>query len=260
MRLLKTSAFCLIALLLLAARAEAAVRLLPHRAAYGLALATPGKDSDLAAVRGLLVLEWRPACDGWLSHQRLGFVATRNDGTSFTYDVRFSSWESLDNTQLRFNVRSYDAGAIFEEYKGEARLDGPGQGGRAVYVSPPDLEMALPPGTLFPTRHLHKLVERALAGERLVSHVVFDGSGPDALSEVTAVIAGVRRTDDNGQPRWPVTLAYHSIDASDALPVFELAFELAADGVLRDVLLDYGDFSLSGRLEKLEELPAPPCE
>lgn len=258
MRLVKTSAFCLV-LTLLPAGSDAAVRLLPHRAAYGLALASPGAEADLAAVQGVLVLEWRPACDGWLSHQRLGFVATRNDGSSFTYDVRFSSWESRDSDELRFNVRSYDEGAVFEEYRGTARLDGPGGSGLAVYDTPSGLQTVLPPGTLFPTSHLHRLVERALEGQRIVSHVVFDGSGPEALSEVTAIVAGARTAED-GQQRWPMTLAYHSLHGREPLPAFELAFELAADGVLRDVLLDYGDFSLSARLEKLEALDPPRCD
>lgn len=260
MRVPPTSAFSLIALVLLAGPAAAAAPLLPHRAAYRLALASPGAHSDLAAVRGGLVMEWQPACDGWLSHQRLGFVAMRNDGSSFSYDVRFSSWESLDNTRLRFNVRSYDDGTIFEAYKGAASLDGPGEGGRAVYLTPPGLEIALPPGTIFPTRHLQLLVEAAQGGERIVSHRVFDGSGPDALSEVTAVIAGPREAGPGTQPHWPVTLAYHSFEGRDSLPVFELAFDLAPNGVLRDVLLDYGDFSLSGSLEKLETLTPPLCD
>ena len=73
-----------------AVAAAPAVDLLSHRAAYRLSLAQAGRPS-LAHVRGGLVLEWRAACDGWLSQQRLGFVAESDDGPGFSYDVRFSS-------------------------------------------------------------------------------------------------------------------------------------------------------------------------
>ena len=42
------------------------------------------------------------------------------------------------------------------------------------------------------------------------------------------------------------------MDGDDALPQFEIAFDLSAGGVLSNVRLDYGEFTLKADLEKLE--------
>jgi hypothetical protein len=214
-------------------------------------------------VRGGLVLEWRAACDGWISQQRLGFVAEVEDGPGFAYDVRFSSWESLDSTQLRFNVRSFDGPNMHEEFRGLAKLGAPGAGGTAHYQVPQGEDVRLPAGTIFPTEHVADLIEAARAGERIVSRQVFDGSGEDALTRATAVIGAAKRSalpaGGGEEVRWPVSIAYFPFDGDDTLPQFEIAFDLSAGGVLSDVRLDYGEFALKAELEKLETFERPDC-
>jgi EipB-like len=244
----------------------APVNLLPHRAAYRLSLADAESGSGVTQVRGGLVLEWRAACDGWLSQQRLGFVAQSDEGPGFTYDVRFSSWESRDNTQLRFNVRSFDGSRMQEEFRGLARLEAPGAKGTARYSLPEGDVVELPAGTIFPTEHVADLVEAAQAGERVVSRQVFDGSGENALTRATAIIGrpeAVRLAGGTGEERrWPVGIAYFGEGKAedDALPQFEISFDLSEGGVLHDVKLDYGEFTLDARLEKLETFDRPDCK
>ena len=248
-----------------AAQAAPTVNLLPHLAAYRLSLADAESGSDLAQVRGGLVLEWRADCDGWLSQQRLGFVAESDGGPGFTYDVRFSSWESRDSTQLRFNVRSFDGPKMQEEFRGLARLEGPGAKGTARYTVPEGDVVELPAGTIFPTEHVADLIEAARAGESVVSRQVFDGSGENALTRATAIIGRpetVPLPDGAGEERrWPVGIAYFGDEKeADALPQFEIAFDLSEGGVLRDVRLDYGEFTLKAELEKLETFERPDCK
>ncbi|HEX6011714.1 MAG TPA: DUF1849 family protein [Geminicoccaceae bacterium] len=243
----------------------APVNLLPHRAAYRLSLAEAESSAGLAAVRGGLVLEWRAACDGWLSLQRLGFVAESDEGPGFTYDVRFSSWESRDNTQLRFNVRSFDGPRMQEEFRGLAKLEAPGAKGTARYSLPEGDVVELPAGTIFPTEHVADLIEAAQAGERVVSRQVFDGSGENALTRATAIIGRPKAVRLAGgaaeERRWPVGIAYFGEGKAedDALPQFEISFDLSEGGVLHDVKLDYGEFTLDARLEKLETFEQPDC-
>ena len=246
-----------------AVAAAPAVDLLSHRAAYRLSLAQAESGAGVSAVRGGLVLEWRAACDGWLSQQRLGFVAEAEDGPGFAYDVRFSSWESLDSTQLRFNVRSFDGPNMHEEFRGLAKLAAPGAGGTARYQIPRGEDVALPAGTIFPTEHVIDLIEAARAGERIVSRQVFDGSGEDALTKATAVIGAAKRSalpaGGGEELRWPVSIAYFPFDGDDTLPQFEIAFDLSAGGVLSNLRLDYGEFTLKADLEKLETFDQPDC-
>jgi hypothetical protein len=248
-----------------AAEAAPAVDLLSHRAAYRLSLAQTDSGSGLAQVRGGLVLEWRAACDGWLSQQRLGFVAQADDGPGFTYDVRFSSWESRDSTQLRFNVRSFDGPRMQEEFRGLAKLPAPGAAGTARYSVPEGEEVVLPAGTIFPTEHVADLIAAARAGENVVSRQVFDGSGEDALTKATAVIGRAKTVPlpDGGageEQRWPVSIAYFAAKGDDTLPLFEIAFDLSPGGVLSNVRLDYGDFTLTADLEKFETFAQPDCK
>lgn len=243
---------------LAATAAEAGpIELLPHRAAYRVTLAENGRNGSVTAVQGGLVLEWRAECEGWISNQRLGFVAATEDGPDFSYDVRFSSWESRDNTQLRFSVKSFDDGAPGEEYRGRASLEAPGGKGVAHFSLPEESRLELPAGTIFPTEHIKRLIAAAEAGERMVTHSVFDGSGKDALSTVSAVIGKAKEVE--GITRWPVRLAYFSARKNDATPDFSIGFDLDRRGVLYDITLDYGDFVLKGRLDRLEPLPTPDC-
>jgi hypothetical protein len=246
-----------------AARAAPAVDLLPHRAAYRLTLLESDGDAGLSEVRGGLVLEWRAACDGWLSQQRLGFVAQADEGPGFTYDVRFSSWEARDRTVMRFNVRSFDGPRLEEEFRGQAQLAGPGGEGKVSYAVPQGEQAELPAGTVFPTEHVQDLIAAARAGERFVTREVFDGSGENALTRATAVIGPAKEAnlpDGRAERRWPVGLAYFPLAGDDALPQFEIAFDLSEGGVLHDVTLDYGDFTLKADLEKLEPLERPACD
>lgn len=249
---------------LVAAPAAAAVDLLSHRAAYRVSLARSDGVGGLESARGALVVEWRADCSGWLSQQRLGFVGQPSEGPEFYYDVRFSSWEAPDYTRLRFQTRAFEDGKESEAFSGSAALEGRGGRGEARYAEPEEQRIDLPAGTLFPTQHVVRLVEAATAGERIVDHYVFDGSGADALKKVAAVIgepeAAAGEGGGAGERRWPVRLAYYGAGEADGLPEFQLSFDLGERGVIDDVVLDYGDFALKGELEKLEPLPEPSCE
>jgi hypothetical protein len=247
---------------MLAASPAAAV-LQPHRAFYRLDLARAGGVGPLLGVQGGLVIEWRLACDGWLSRQRLGFVAATEDGAGLARDVRFSSWEASDGSSLRYTVRSFAGDALEEEFRGEALLEGQG-GGTASFSEPEQVEVPLPSGTVFPTEHLERVLISAEQGERLTTHEVFDGWGFDSLTQITTVIgepATLPPSADGpeGQRAWPVSMAYYDVDSQSDVPDFEASFLLTPDGVMHELALDYGDFMLDATMERLELLDQPAC-
>jgi hypothetical protein len=256
-----------VAVLVGMAPASAATGLEPHLAAYRLALHAKDSTSALVDVRGGLVIEWRLACDGWLSRQRLSFVAATEDGPGFSHDVRFSSWEALDGLRLQYTIRSYNADGVEQEYRGEAQLEPGGAGGLATFSTPSAKEVTLPPGTVFPTDHLQRLLASARAGVKFLSHDVFDGWGFDALTQITSVIGAPRKieapasdaADGLGGRAWPISMAYYNVEHPTETPEFEASFLLSDNGVLSDLVLDYGDFSLEAKLEKLELLDRPKC-
>jgi hypothetical protein len=240
--------------------------LAPHIAAYRLDLHGRQGTSNLVDVQGALVIEWRLACDGWLSRQRLGFVATTQDGGGFSHDVRFSSWESTDGSQLQYTIRSYNDEGMQEEYRGEARLQ-PDGSGVAKFSAPSERDVKLPPGTIFPTEHMRRILAGADQGARFLSHEVFDGWGFDALTQISSVIGQPKQIEplasgpaNDGDGRgWPVSMAYYNLEHRAETPEFEASFLLTEKGVLRDLILDYGDFQLAATLERLELLDRPDC-
>ena len=239
-----------------------------HRAAYRLKLDQSHRMSGLAGVNGGLVIEWRRACDGWLSHQRLGFIAATEGGGDFSHDVRFSSWEAVDGSEMRYTVRSYDGDRLREEYMGNARIDSVESGGVATFTRPDQREVTLPPGTVFPADHFNRLLAEADKGGSFITHEVFDGWGFDALTQVTSVIGQARRFEPSNDMElsarpdadaWPVSMAYYNLTDKSDLPEFEAKFMLTEQGVLQELLLDYGGFRLKATLAEYERLDEPTC-
>jgi hypothetical protein len=54
-------------------------------------------------------------------------------------------------------------------------------------------------------------------------------------------------------------MAYYNVENSTDTPEFEASFLLIENGVLSELVLDYGEFSLDATLEKLELLEPPDC-
>lgn len=239
-----------------------------HRAAYRLKLDQSNRMTGLAGVDGGLVIEWKRACDGWLSHQRLGFIASTESGVGFSHDVRFSSWEAADGSEMRYTVRSFEGDQLREEYMGEASIDSFESGGVASFTRPDRKEVDLPPGTVFPADHFNRILAEADGGGSFISHEVFDGWGFDALTQVTSVIGQLRPyepsndqelTANSDARAWPVSMAYYNKSDGSDLPEFEAKFMLTEDGVLQELLLDYGDFRLKATLAEFERLDEPAC-
>jgi hypothetical protein len=70
----------------------------------------------------------------------------------------------------------------------------------------------------------------------------------------------LKRLGLDRQPSWPVAISYYETNGrEDAVPSYELSFLLHANGVSRKLHINYGEFSVTGRLDKLEYLPSTPC-
>ena len=178
-------------------------------------------------------------------------------GRASAYDVRFSSWESRDNTQLRFNVRSFDGPKMQEEFRGSAKLPWPRRlRARRTTACPEGEDVALPAGTIFPTEHVADLIAAARAGEHVLNRQVFDGSGEDALTKATAVIGTAKTGDADRRRRGAALAGQHRLfrrrRATTRCRSSRSRSTFPPGGVLSNVRLDYGDFTLKADLEKLE--------
>lgn len=239
--------------------ADAWAELQAHRAAYRLNLASGEASSGVIDASGGLVVEYRRDCDGWESRQRLGFVADTEEGQDFTYDVHSTNWESLDHTKLRFTTVYFQGEMKLEEFRGEASFASGKDAGTADFEVPTLETVRLPAGTEFPTAHVMTLIEAAEAGDLMVTRELFTGSGPDPLMTVNAVIAHPKDVEDTPVKGWRVRLAFFPTDGTSEVPVTEIGYYLGSDGVIDDVIIDYGDFVLEGERASLEWLDHPDC-
>ncbi len=248
---------------LLAIAGAARADLVSHRALYKLTLGSSGSASTVADLNGRMALELVDVCDGWTLGQRIVLDVVRPDGQEFRSYTSFTSWESKDGTRFRFAQQTKHNGQTIEEMSGRAVVD-PVKGGVAYLTKPEEIEIPLPGGTLFPTRHTALLIARAQAGERHFLGVVFDGTTLDNPNKVSVFIGAPAQLPglvEGAGPltAWPVRVAFFALERKSPEPDIEIGMMLQADGVARDVDLDYQAFTVHGELETFEPLPPLSC-
>jgi hypothetical protein len=244
--------------------------ILPHRAGYELTLKSARSGSGVIDVSGILSYDWADSCDGWVIEQRYLLQVIRGDGPVVQISASYANWESKDGLRYRFYVkrsRGSEDDEQISEVQGEAKLEGDGQGGVARFEKPEKQQVKLPKGTLFPTQHTLLLIKQAIAGEKFNRHPVFDGAEVEGPSMMTAFLLPKRPEPPGGkpaaltdaQPVWPATIAVFSGGEATETPSFEMTIYLQANGVVPELVMDYGDFVVHGRLKVYEKLKKAEC-
>jgi hypothetical protein len=247
--------------------AWAGVDIVPHRAIYDMGLSSVRSSANVADVQGKMTFEWADVCDGWTIEQRfqLDFVYAEGDRVAMT--TNYVTWEAKDGKAYRFNVRKLMNGQLDEELRGDAELRA--DGGTARYLRPKEAQLKLPQGTMFPTAHTIELLRHATSGDKVFGTMVFDGSDEEGLTEISAAV-GLRTqvakeggTIPGGEllqgPHWPIRLAFFPPSSDNASPEYEMSMDLLENGVARSMVIDYGDFTVAAKLERIEAIPRPRC-
>ncbi len=247
----------------------AAVTIAPHRAVYALELSQARSGSNVTQAEGRLEYEWDDVCDGWTVRQRTLLTMVHRSGRSIQSNWAINSWESKDGLKYRFFVRRFHASGAVESVRGHAELDGPGLGGRAVYFDPEERVIDLPAGTVFPTNYSLEMMARAEEGRLPVWRVMFDGFGDDELLGVNAAMVSALAAGESASlesamiadlPSWRVRLAFFPLDRRTPEPDREQGFRVFANGIVDELVIDYGDFSIDADLETLSSLPEASCK
>ncbi|MDX1431569.1 MAG: DUF1849 family protein [Gammaproteobacteria bacterium] len=242
-----------------------AAGLLSHRAVYSLTRAHSSQAMDVTGVKGRLEMTFEAACDGWRMEQFIGFQLYHPQGPGLEHLAQLSGWESVDGADYRFNTLSYVDREVQEKLGGVAHVEAHGKAGETTYSTPEPITRSLPPGTIFPARHLAELVAAAARGERHLARTVFDGSTMDSPYEIVAFIGEPREPSAQapagleGLRSWPLRLAYFRVATKQPSPEFEMSAVLYENGVAGDMVYDYGDLAIDVKLAELERLPATEC-
>ncbi len=247
---------------------EAAAQMLrPARTVYDLKLDGSRENPGIDAAKGRLVVELLEDCDGFIFNQAFISNITSSEGPDIVGDMQASVWESRDGRAVRFNLLNRINGKSVDRERGRGDIDSQGAG-NAVWQLPKKRKLALPKGTMFPISHNRKVLEHARRGSHGFEVAFFDGSY-DAGYYLTSTFIG-NPTDRGKDPgsellakdltSWPVRLAYYHYDSPLGVPQFEVGFTLYSDGVVDDLVLDYPEFGLTGRLVELKYLDQPNCD
>ena len=259
---------------LLGCETTAAADMAPYRARYSLSLVSSDGSSGVVGAGGALLDEWNRTCDGWTEQEHFYLHLDYGEDSDQQSDLdsysSLVSWEASDGSRFRFDMRRSSSDEPYEEIRGEAKLTRPGAGGIVVFERPKPTTLQLPRGALFPAADTRFLIARAEAGDRFVGSRVFDGSDLDNAGEVTAVIGprlapgavakvGAPHAALLDRPSWKIRLAFFPTNPEAVTPDYEESVRLLDNGVLADMVFDYGDYRIPAKLEQIDALPGPHC-
>ncbi len=238
-----------------------------HRAAYRLNL-DRSRDNAIVRADGVMVYEVVDACDGWATRQRFTLMLTDRDGQVVESASDYSTYETKDGRRIRFSLTQTSQGAVSQRVSGEAEV-APDGAGRARYADPEQKEEPLPPGTLLPMLHTIRSLAAARAGTRLLVTPLFDGTNPDGAQDTTTVISGWQAAQNNarfpalstlGSARMRVAFFDRGNDGKDgggaSAPDYEVGLRYFENGVADELKMEFGEFSVNGRMEELAILPS----
>ncbi|MBO6756165.1 MAG: cell envelope integrity EipB family protein [Roseibium sp.] len=249
--------------------------LAPHRAVYDMSMGDIDAQSSLTGLSGLMVYDFAgDACEGYSVTFR--FVTEFHDesGSSQVTDLQTSSFEEPDATRYQFFSKTYVNQNLVEATRGTARQNADA---KTIDLAEPEKRQVDISGTaLFPTEHLLRILKEARDGATFVAADVFDGSeSGDKVYNTTTVIGAPKQDPTPVQDRplrpyapiadavhWPVTIAYFDsteADAGEQMPVYQLTFLLYENGISRELMLDYGEFTIKGKLRALELYETGDC-
>ncbi|MFC3001161.1 EipB family protein [Falsiroseomonas tokyonensis] len=238
-------------------------RMLPHRAAYRLDLGE-ARNSGITAVRGAMVFDVADACEGWATRQRMTMTVVDREGQEIETVSDYATYEAKDNSSLRFSLTQTTQGAVNQRVAGEAELK-PDGSGTVRFSEPAGQEETLPAGTLLPMRHTVLAVEAARAGQRLLAAPLFDGTSNEGAQDTTTVIPSW--TQPSGTPRFPLMsgaasghmrIAFFERGAGGngaSQPEYEVGLRYYDNGIADEIVMDFGEFSVTGQALELSPLP-----
>ncbi|PWJ85771.1 uncharacterized protein DUF1849 [Pseudaminobacter salicylatoxidans] len=242
--------------------AFAGAPLASHRAVYDLILDKASDKSGITGLAGRMVYEFNgSACEGYTVKFRFVTQIDTGDNTRLT-DQQTTTFEDAEGKTFNFVTKSFVDQNLEREVKGTATRE---KDGLKVDIEKPEKNTLELGPSQFPTQHLVELIDKARSGETFYETSLFDGSEDADKVMTTTVVVGKKAEAGKSDPElpalkslakdkyWPVDIAYFDESKGDGegLPEYRISFKLHENGLTRDLVMDYGDFSMTGKLVDL---------
>jgi hypothetical protein len=220
---------------------------------------------DVTGAAGQMRFSVVDGCTGWGTTQHMTLLIRSADGTLNKTVTDYVTWESKDGKTLTFTLREVDNdGKLTVDDAGTATHTGNDGRGTISYSTPANTTLALPPGTLFPMAHTQALIDAGRSSKKFISVPLFDGTTSDGAQHTFVAILGHHNGDPSPFPslaKMPsddVDIAFYERKNDDENPDFRSQMRYYDNGVTTDLVLDFGDFIMTGKLEKLT-IPTATC-
>jgi EipB-like len=276
-RMMLTRRFCCMTLAAVAipAQAMADMTLAPHRAFYVLEADKLDNKGGVSAIAGKLAYEITGSeCEGYAVNYRIANRYIQGEGSPQTMDVQLNSFESGDGLELDMKQKQYVNASLESETRVKAKKPKDGGPVTGEMEGKETKTFTVDATAIFPTAFQRKLMQDAEKGESRSVSLVYEGSDDVKPSKAISFIGGKKQGTVvpsgadastlealNKLPYWPVTVSYYDINAKgDDEPTYAASFNMLENGVSTDLVLDYGSYTLKGKLEKIEMLKAEPCQ
>ena len=259
-------------LLLMASGAEAAV-VAPHRAIYDLTLLRANEGASMQDATGKLAFEIDGStCDGFTVNFRMATKYRQEDGSLNVIDTMTTTYESPGATELRHQLTESVNGTVRETDRIKVTRATAAAEGKGELRSKAGQTFVVPAGTALPMQHQLRLMTLGENGGGRDSSIVYDGSDGDKSFRAISFVGkqrppgSVSRDDANpaalplkGLASWPMSVSYYNLDGKSDVPEYQVSFDMYENGVATGLVLDYGDFALTGTLSDLKMLDKPSC-
>lgn len=247
--------------------------LVSHAAVYNITLqSTEGGASSVVHAGGKMRYSVQKVCDSWQTETVFSLDISYELSGIDTTNWKQTTVESADGCRFDFDVFVRENGTDRKDLAGKARCEG---GKKVLRLSVPALsEAVFPKNVAFPMQQIVTLIDAAKAGKKDVSGYVYDGTRPEALHSMHAVISrpagAVRNSEIKGdtgllkdkQSFWFNIAFYPEFKTGrpdDGKPLYEAALRYYDNGISDEVTQDFGAYKLRSSLVELKRLPDVPC-
>lgn len=247
--------------------------LLSHRAVYELSLNRADRDSGVDDAAGAFVFQVRgSSCSGWNIVSDIVLSIQNEQGGTIRTETQYRAFEDAVGEIFTFQSETRTEGSDDEMVTGAAERRPDGSVSIRRFASAEERNTASRQ-TRFPNQLTVAMLDAAQSGERILFSEVFDGSHESGVAQPASVVigsavaptviapVGASQSSLEGdveedhwadfplpEAAWPVTLSYFDPREPDSPPNFRVSYTLDTNGVSDSLILDYGSFSLRGKL------------